>query len=204
MRHVTIAGIVKRLARIVVLLSLALALAALVLRVASNGQCVLLHARADRAIFASSQGAMLRVWVQQITPPPPPDPQLLVDLTSPNGVIVQRVAPGRRSTMRASLDPRWPYERWFGGGYSVHAISSMTVQGQAQYNFTIAKRGYAVAWILIVAMLLLPALLMGMVRLIIQMRRRAATAAGRCAQCGYDLRATPDRCPECGAAPAST
>lgn len=36
---------------------------------------------------------------------------------------------------------------------------------------------------------------------LIRRRRRAATSGVFCEQCGYDLRATPQRCPECGKIP---
>jgi len=55
------------------------------------------------------------------------------------------------------------------------------------------RRFYVPFWILILAGSVLP--LQTLVR---QMRSRAWRRAGRCAKCGYDLRASPTVCPECG------
>jgi 4-amino-4-deoxy-L-arabinose transferase-like glycosyltransferase len=49
-------------------------------------------------------------------------------------------------------------------------------------------------WLLILLSAPLP---LAFVRRTIRRRRRAAS--GSCLRCGYDLRATPGRCPECGA-----
>ena len=62
-----------------------------------------------------------------------------------------------------------------------------------------ARIGIAVLWLLCCAIVTPFTLHWAGVR-----RRRLRLLAGRCASCGYDLRESPDRCPECGAlAPAS-
>jgi hypothetical protein len=50
-------------------------------------------------------------------------------------------------------------------------------------------------WFLLILTLILPALML------CSRHRRPKSQSGRCPNCGYDLRATPNRCPECGIAP---
>ena len=62
-------------------------------------------------------------------------------------------------------------------------------------------RAFFPHWSVVLVTAILPA-----ARMVSAVRRRSRRGGNLCPSCGYDLRATPDRCPECGsnAAPVGT
>jgi hypothetical protein len=73
-----------------------------------------------------------------------------------------------------------------------YAYNGVAAQAFENWNLVVPM------WALLAVTLVVPAVWL------VAWRRRARAAArvgaGLCVQCGYDLRASPERCPECGAA----
>jgi hypothetical protein len=83
--------------------------------------------------------------------------------------------------------------------WSAYSTASLVSGGSAFFlDGTRVDFGYRLeAWAVAHWVLAAPLVLLASWRVAAKWRRRPGS--GLCASCGYDLRATPDRCPECGA-----
>ena len=89
---------------------------------------------------------------------------------------------------------QWLYYSNRSAPTSSASLSHTLFEYQEAVNGTHVIRSAAIRdWWLIAATLALPCLWFRSHR-----RSRLAERKGLCPKCGYDLRATPDRCPECG------
>ena len=115
------------------------------------------------------------------------------------------------------LEPGYTQSRFILWGFAVENVVTETTysyfyarHGIRRYpdDFEFATRLVVSYWLIcficaVATVLAHRRKLVWLLRLLLKGRRGRRIAAGLCANCGYDLRATPWRCPECGAEPAA-
>jgi hypothetical protein len=147
--------------------------------------------RPESCWFFASRYGKLTLWAQQITPAPLPN-GITAKLSEPYHMRVS----SSNGLFSMNFNPDWPRPDL---GWNTVQNGQGTVFGPAPanqpYNFTLRVRSIVLAWWVIAAIALIPMGLRGIGWVI----KRRRIAAGRCVMCGYDLRASPERCPECGA-----
>ena len=97
------------------------------------------------------------------------------------------IASADRGISPFTTDGSPPWLQWLGFDHLSHTTSA------PRYGTRTFRRIIVPFWFLVALAIALPAW-----QSIVVVNNRRRRRAGRCAQCGYDLRATPDRCPECG------
>ncbi len=121
--------------------------------------------------------------------------------------VIRRPMPTGYQHQAGNVSGRWEQDddvtrsfgllgfRWTAGG-ALWEGSDFGMRPPPKYLFTATT--VAVPHVVAAAVLFAPA---AAAAAVLSHRRRTRT--GRCGRCGYDLRATADRCPECGTAVAA-
>jgi hypothetical protein len=119
-------------------------------------------------------------------------------------VVTNTYNDGWRS-VRGTPTPRQWATGWRPGpnrfGFGFHLLRTV---GPPQGNWRYGRRPILIVWAPYWCLTCVFAILPGLAVPLRIRRRRRLNREGRCRSCGYDLRATPDRCPECGTIPAKS
>ena len=105
---------------------------------------------------------------------------------------------GWRRITQPSYDLQGQWGRWSGDR---HDLLGFIIWGGRKTGTINTTQSFVVLfpfWLVACVALVMPAAFVAR-----HLCRRRRASDGRCAVCGYDLRATPDRCPECGTIPSA-
>jgi hypothetical protein len=134
--------------------------------------------------------ATVGLWRWSWTAEASPDPSPSLQLTKSQPLYWAVLNPGRFTVVRMQgSEYRPPIPRFKLLGFEFADVRSAAGAFSAVY---------VPFWMLLIALAALPLARCGLWA----WRRSSRPAEGRCLCCNYDLRATPDRCPECGTIPA--
>jgi hypothetical protein len=114
---------------------------------------------------------------------------------------VQMPTPPELAALGLQLGPTRPrlLSTWHGFAASSDSIPVVAYRGATQpVSTTYHRELFLPIWLFILPCLISPAC-----RGFTWLRSRRRLGKGSCPSCGYDLRATPSRCPECGTEAAS-